>query len=151
MPSIEQYLNYFQFFLPDFQNQFPKKGEKSDLQRLTCLISIRNDLGLRGNIFKMLHMAHNALENQFLGFFLPNNQNSFGLKMLPSSPRSFCILTRRVRCCSFKLIASVFSYLSAFEVGTKSGLSLRFSVLPSIVFPIKVLPFRICFSVKNIG
>ena len=36
------------------------------LQRLTCLISIRNDLGLRGNIFKMLHKAHNALENQFL-------------------------------------------------------------------------------------
>ena len=30
MPSIEQYLNYFQFFLPDFQNQFPKKREKSD-------------------------------------------------------------------------------------------------------------------------
>ena len=26
-PSIEQYLNYFQFFLPDFQNQFPKKGK----------------------------------------------------------------------------------------------------------------------------
>ena len=38
----------------------------SDLQRLTCVISIRNDLGLRGNIFKMLHKAHNALENQFL-------------------------------------------------------------------------------------
>ena len=36
------------------------------LQRLTCVISIRNDLGLRGNIFKMLHKAHNALENQFL-------------------------------------------------------------------------------------
>ena len=29
MPSIELYLNYFQIFLPDFQNQFPKK-EKSD-------------------------------------------------------------------------------------------------------------------------
>ena len=44
-------------------------------------------------------MAHNALENQFLGFFLPNNQNSFGLKMLPSSPRSFRIPIRHVRCC----------------------------------------------------
>ena len=29
-PSIELYQKYFQIFLPDFQNQFPKK-EKSDL------------------------------------------------------------------------------------------------------------------------
>ena len=48
-------------------------------------------------------MAHNALENQFLEFFLPNNQNSFGLKMLPSSPRSFRIPIRHVRCCKYKV------------------------------------------------
>ena len=34
-----------------------------------------------------------------LEFFLPNNQKSFGLKMLPSSPRSFRIPIRHVRCC----------------------------------------------------
>ena len=63
-------------------------------------------------------------------------------------PSKSCVLGV-VTGASFKLI--VFSYLSAFEVGTKSGFSLRFSVLPSIEFPIKLLPFRICFSVKNVG
>ena len=49
------------------QPGLPKKGSTTCLlQRLTGVISIRNDLGLRGNIFKMLHNAHNALENQFL-------------------------------------------------------------------------------------
>ena len=42
-------------------------------------------------------------------------------------PSKSCVLGV-VTGASFKLIASVFSYLSAFEVGTKSGLSLRFSV-----------------------
>ena len=87
------------FYLKSLVYEKIPRLKECALQRLTCLISIRNDLGLRGNIFKMLHMAHNALENQFLEFFLPNNQNSFGLKMLPSSPRSFRIPTRHVRCC----------------------------------------------------
>lgn len=51
---------------------------------------------------------------------------------------------------SFKLIAFVLGSQSVFEVGTKSGFFLCFSVPPSIDFQIKLLSFRICFSVKNV-
>ena len=36
-----------------------------------------------------------------LEFFLPNNQKSFGLKLLLSCPRSFRVPIRHVRCCRY--------------------------------------------------
>ena len=55
-PSIEQYLNYFQFFLPDFQNQFPKKEKiwSSVWAFIECYSSPPSECEQGENIFPVI-------------------------------------------------------------------------------------------------